>query len=312
MTAWTDHLKAFASSHGITYGAAMKSPECKSAYKKTDAPQVAPKMGNNIQMVISETKTRGRPKKYATEAEAKKAKSASSVASNKRRKGKLSGRGGEQSKTATHLAIDTLMNIQAVMPSFSKPAVDTRSIMERLQFLNQSIEYIEINIKNLEKPEEQGVYRTKEEADKAAEKKRRRIIEVKHWRDKTVNLRNTVMKTRELEEREGMGKHDDRTIQKNREKEAREVADLDDLIANLKKELINDARDEEDDEDYGDAKRGGVSLGALDYNPEEDNEGKGLRRKHMLGKGLRLTPKGGLIYPLTEQHVAVMLARGLY
>jgi len=117
MTAWTDHLKSFASTHGITYGAAMKSPECKSSYKArgTDAP----KTGNNIQMVISEQKTRGRPKKYATEEEAKKAKSASSVASNKRRKGELSGQGGKQSVDNRSLE-DRIENATATITALRK------------------------------------------------------------------------------------------------------------------------------------------------------------------------------------------------
>jgi len=84
MTAWTEHIKEFAKTHGITYGVAMKSPECKSAYKKggetapapaptQDAPKktrgrpkkvVAPaEGGENIKMVIAEKKPRGRPKK---------------------------------------------------------------------------------------------------------------------------------------------------------------------------------------------------------------------------------------------------------
>jgi hypothetical protein len=91
MTAWTEHIKEFAKTHGITYGVAMKSPECKSAYKKggetapspaptQDAPKkrgrpkkvVAPaEGGDNIQMVIAEKKPRGRPKKVVAPAEGK-------------------------------------------------------------------------------------------------------------------------------------------------------------------------------------------------------------------------------------------------
>jgi hypothetical protein len=89
MTAWTEHIKEFAKTHGITYGVAMKSPECKSSYKKggetapapaptQDAPKkrgrpkkVAPAEGDNIQMVIAEKKPRGRPKKVVAPAEGK-------------------------------------------------------------------------------------------------------------------------------------------------------------------------------------------------------------------------------------------------
>jgi hypothetical protein len=104
MTAWTEHIKEFAKTHGVSYGVAMKMPECKSAYKKDpcwsgykqvgmkekddkevpncvpDAPKkrgrpkkvVAPaEGGENIQMVIAEKKPRGRPKKVVAPAEEK-------------------------------------------------------------------------------------------------------------------------------------------------------------------------------------------------------------------------------------------------
>jgi hypothetical protein len=91
MTAWTEHIKEFAKTHGITYGVAMKSPECKSSYKKgVEVPSsvpdpaptqetkkrgrpkkvVAPAEGeDNIKMVIAEKKPRGRPKKVVAPAE---------------------------------------------------------------------------------------------------------------------------------------------------------------------------------------------------------------------------------------------------
>jgi hypothetical protein len=90
MTAWTEHIKEFAKTHGITYGVAMKSPECKSSYKKGGetapaTPQEAPKKTrgrpkkvvapvegeDNIKMVIAEKKPRGRPKKVVAPAEEK-------------------------------------------------------------------------------------------------------------------------------------------------------------------------------------------------------------------------------------------------
>jgi len=65
MTAWTEHIKEFAKTHGITYGVAMKSPDCKSSYKKggevpSSVPDPAP---------TQETKKRGRPKKVVAPAE---------------------------------------------------------------------------------------------------------------------------------------------------------------------------------------------------------------------------------------------------
>jgi hypothetical protein len=97
-TAWTEHIKDFAAKRGVSYGAALKMPECKAAYhegkgKGLVEPVVVeekkkrgrPKTKDNIQLTIKEKTARGRPKKYATEEEAKAAKSAKSIESNKRR-----------------------------------------------------------------------------------------------------------------------------------------------------------------------------------------------------------------------------------
>jgi hypothetical protein len=63
MTAWTEHIKEFAKTHGITYGVAMKSPECKSSYKKGGETAPAPAPTQDA------PKKRGRPKKVVAPAE---------------------------------------------------------------------------------------------------------------------------------------------------------------------------------------------------------------------------------------------------
>ena len=85
---WIEHIKEFAKSNGMTYKDALKDPKCKEAYKTGKGLGGAieePK--NNIEMKIEEVKKgRGRPKKYATAEEAKKAKSMKTMESNKRKK----------------------------------------------------------------------------------------------------------------------------------------------------------------------------------------------------------------------------------
>jgi len=91
---WIEHVKDFAKSKGMTYRDALKCPECKSSYKSGSGlggSVVAPvpeAVKDNISMSIKEIAKRGRPKKYATPEEAKKAKIEKTIESNKRKKGK--------------------------------------------------------------------------------------------------------------------------------------------------------------------------------------------------------------------------------
>jgi len=97
MTAWTDHIKAFAKSKGISYKDALKNPESSATYKASKGGEIktaviVPKPQQNIEMVIEELpakKGRGRPKKYTTDDEAKKAKTAKTMESNKRKKAEI-------------------------------------------------------------------------------------------------------------------------------------------------------------------------------------------------------------------------------
>ena len=76
MTAWTNYVKQYAKDKGITYKNALKDPACASSYKSGKDKPAEPAKEDNIQMKIEEKpKKRGRPKKYATPEEAKKAKS---------------------------------------------------------------------------------------------------------------------------------------------------------------------------------------------------------------------------------------------
>ena len=111
-SAWIEHIKAFAKSNGMAYKDALKDPKCKSSYQEgkvkgkgvenqngyAGVPQevtLKPKeekgtTKENIQMVVQEKveekKRRGRPPKYSTDDERKKAKSAKTMESNKRKK----------------------------------------------------------------------------------------------------------------------------------------------------------------------------------------------------------------------------------
>jgi hypothetical protein len=89
MTAWTNYVKQYAKDKGITYKNALKDPACASSYKSgKDKPSVPaePTKEDNIQMTIKEKPKRGRPRKYYTQEEAKKAKSTKTMESNKRKK----------------------------------------------------------------------------------------------------------------------------------------------------------------------------------------------------------------------------------
>lgn len=120
MSKWTDFVKAYATKNGLTYKNALSSAECKSEYAKANPKaekvpkgkgikdekfpnglihidfEAEPKSkGEGITMTVAELKSkRGRPKKYATPEEAKAAKTAASVASNKRQKAKSKEEGG--------------------------------------------------------------------------------------------------------------------------------------------------------------------------------------------------------------------------
>ena len=96
---WTNWVKEFASKNNLSYGCALSTPECKEQYrakygnrKKLTQKKEREMMGAedkdapNIQLTIAEEpKKKGRPKKYATEAEAKRAKSINTMEAKKRR-----------------------------------------------------------------------------------------------------------------------------------------------------------------------------------------------------------------------------------
>jgi hypothetical protein len=98
-SAWVEHIKEFAKRKGMTYGCALSDAECKAEYHAKKTPKTSKSAGGaekeNISMTITEKKARGRPKKYATEEERKKAKSAKTIESNKRKKAGKSA-GGEK------------------------------------------------------------------------------------------------------------------------------------------------------------------------------------------------------------------------
>ena len=77
MTAWTNYVKQYAKNKGITYKNALKDSTYASSYKSGKDKPAEPVKEDNVQIKIEEKpKKRGRPKKYATPEESKKAKSA--------------------------------------------------------------------------------------------------------------------------------------------------------------------------------------------------------------------------------------------
>lgn len=82
---WIEHIKSFAKSNGMKYRDALKDPKCKSAYQEGKG--LGGEIKNNIEMKIEEKGgRRGRPPKYFTDEERKKAKSIKTMESNKRKK----------------------------------------------------------------------------------------------------------------------------------------------------------------------------------------------------------------------------------
>jgi hypothetical protein len=113
---WTEFVKKFAKTHNITYGNALSNPECSIEYKKQNIPiqdiagNIIDKPSNteNIKLVVEEVKpkvNRGRPNKYATAEEARKAKIANTIAGAKRRKEK--GKGLFLSRERNRIAPET-------------------------------------------------------------------------------------------------------------------------------------------------------------------------------------------------------------
>jgi len=107
-SAWVEHIKEFAKRKGLTYGCALSDAECKAEYHAKKPPKTSKSAGGaksaggeNISMEIAEKKPRGRPKKYATDEERKKAKTAKTIESNKRKKAsKFSTAGAEKLEMA--------------------------------------------------------------------------------------------------------------------------------------------------------------------------------------------------------------------
>lgn len=68
MTAWTEHVKTYASSRGISYREALKDPDCKASYTKTSSsakkPRAKKEKSFNSIMAKHHEKTIHQPKGY--------------------------------------------------------------------------------------------------------------------------------------------------------------------------------------------------------------------------------------------------------
>jgi hypothetical protein len=93
---WIEHIKDFAKSNGMSYKDALKDPKCKSSYHEGKGNGLKENMEKgvagagikeNIELKIEEKGgKRGRPPKYFTDEDRKKAKSLKTMESNKRKK----------------------------------------------------------------------------------------------------------------------------------------------------------------------------------------------------------------------------------
>ena len=103
VSAWVEHIKNFARRKNMTYGCALSDPDCKAEYhakrppklNKKEKKEVAGMEAEDINILsIPVKKTRGRPKKYSTDEERKKAKTVKTVESNKRKRQEKKGMTG--------------------------------------------------------------------------------------------------------------------------------------------------------------------------------------------------------------------------
>ena len=110
VSAWVEHIRDFARRKSMTYGCALSDPECRAEYhakrppklNKKEKKEVAGMEAEDINILsIPVKKTRGRPKKYSTDEERKKAKTLKTVESNKRKRQEKKGMTGTGASAST-------------------------------------------------------------------------------------------------------------------------------------------------------------------------------------------------------------------
>lgn len=137
---WIEHIKSFAKSNGMTYKDALKDPKCKEAYHtgKGLGGEVKP----NIELKIEEKGRRGRPPKYFTDEDRKKAKSAKTMESNKRKKAQKSKKEESSSDSDSDMEGGVLIGkpiSNAIVKPISKPIgmpnplKETKKVMKELE-----------------------------------------------------------------------------------------------------------------------------------------------------------------------------------
>jgi len=124
VSAWVEHIRDFARRKSMTYGCALSDPDCRAEYhakrppklNKKEKKEVAGMEAEDINILsIPVKKTRGRPKKYSTDEERKKAKTIKTVESNKRKRQEKKGMSGTGAGASTSFKlgnqyIDQIMN----------------------------------------------------------------------------------------------------------------------------------------------------------------------------------------------------------
>jgi hypothetical protein len=123
VSAWVEHIRDFARRKSMTYGCALSDPECRAEYhakrppklNKKEKKEVAGMEAEDINILsIPVKKTRGRPKKYSTDEERKKAKTVKTVESNKRKRQEKKGMtGGMLSNELKKTEVNRIINFIA-------------------------------------------------------------------------------------------------------------------------------------------------------------------------------------------------------
>lgn len=161
---WVEHIKDYAKSNGMTYRDALKDPKCKSSYHSSKGKGLEP-MGikegeENIQMVIAEKKRRGRPPKYETEEERKKAKSLKTVESNKRKKtekGKMSGEGNKRPFPDDPKNEREFQKRRAIRNKLTNIRTEHTNLQNRLTTLKNRLQPIMISFRNEGRARSRGI-----------------------------------------------------------------------------------------------------------------------------------------------------------
>jgi hypothetical protein len=153
---WTDFVRKWADDNKMTYLCAISNPEVSAAYKlakkdlkeqvkKTSFADLKEKAVALASVGLAPKKPRGRPKKYATEEEAKKAKLEQTLASNKKiykekTKDKPKGKRGRKERPYRQVVINTQDELLADLVRMANESRREEESEEELEVREKMIE----------------------------------------------------------------------------------------------------------------------------------------------------------------------------